>query len=131
MRIKQASQILQVSEDTLRRWADSGRCDIAYDDAGRSAITGVQLAALCRDRASEDDLVDRPVVNHSVRNRFTGVVTKIIKDTVMAQIEVQAGPHRIVSLVSREAADDLGLEVGSIVVAAVKSTNVSIEVPVG
>ena len=66
---------------------------------------------------------------HSVRNRFTGLVTRVVQDTVMAQVEIQAGPHRFVSLLSREAADELGLEPGVLAVAAVKATNVSVEIP--
>jgi len=71
------------------------------------------------------------VVSESVRNRFTGLVTRVVRDTVMAQVEIQSGPHRFVSLLSREAADDLGLEPGVLAVAAVKATNVSVEIPRG
>jgi molybdopterin-binding protein len=79
------------------------------------------------DSAEHDN--GRSVVAESVRNRFTGLVTRVVRDTVMAQVEMQAGPHRIVSLVSREAADELGLVPGVLAVAAVKATNVSIEIP--
>jgi len=90
----------------------------------------VALARLAQQLAEPPDhAADQAVVAHSARNRFSGLVTRVVRDTVMAQVEIQAGPHRFVSLLSREAADDLGLEPGMLAVAAVKSTNVSVEVP--
>ncbi|MFI5100763.1 MAG: molybdopterin-binding protein [Actinomycetes bacterium] len=129
-RIKEAAELLGVSDDTLRRWADSGRVVTGTDTAGRQVVEGVALARLAEELAAGSDHADRQVVvAHSVRNRFTGLVTKVVRDTVMAQVEIQAGPHRFVSLLSREAADELGLEPGVLAVAAVKSTNVSVEIP--
>jgi molybdopterin-binding protein len=129
-RIKEAAGLLGVSTDTLRRWADAGRIELLTDDAGRLAVDGVALARLAQDRAeSADHGQGRTVVAQSVRNRFSGLVTRVVRDTVMAQVEIQAGPHRFVSLLSREAADELGLEPGALVVAAVKATNVSVEIP--
>jgi molybdopterin-binding protein len=129
-RIKEAADLLGVSDDTLRRWADGGRIDTTLDTSGRQAVDGVALAHLARERAeSADHGEDRAVVAHSVRNRFSGLVIRVVRDTVMAQVEIQAGPHRFVSLLSREAADELGLEPGMLAVAAVKATNVSIEIP--
>jgi molybdopterin-binding protein len=129
-KISEAAALLGVSSDTLRRWADAGRVPTIQDDSGRQAIVGTELARLAEEMAAAADRpVPRPVVSESARNRFLGLVTKVTRDTVMAQVEIQAGPHRIVSLMSREAADELGLEPGVLAVAAVKSTNVVIEVP--
>jgi molybdopterin-binding protein len=94
------------------------------------AVDGVELARLAQELAeSADHAEGQMVVAQSVRNRFSGLVSRVVRDTVMAQVEIQAGPHRFVSLLSREAADELGLEPGMLVVAAVKSTNVSVEIP--
>ena len=127
--MKPAAQILGISEDTLRRWAETGRAEVVADETGRLSVTGDELARLSREQAPEDAVIGQPIREQSTRNRFTGIVTELKRDLVMAQVEVQAGPHRIVSLISREACDDLALEVGSLVVAAVKATNVSVEVP--
>lgn len=129
VRIKRAAQILGVSEDTLRRWADAGRCDIEADESGKASVSGQQLARLSQERSTDGGGRELSISGESVRNRFPGVVVDVIRDKVMAQVVVQAGPHRFVSLISREASDELALEVGSIVVTAVKSTNVSIEMP--
>ena len=114
----------------MRRWADGGRIGTTTDAAGRLAVDGVELARLAQDLAPAADRGEsRIVVANSVRNRFGGLVSRVIRDTVMAQVEIQAGPHRFVSLLSREAADELGLEPGMLAVAAVKATNVSVEIP--
>jgi molybdopterin-binding protein len=129
-RIKEAANLLGVSDDTLRRWADGGRIETTTDDSGRLVVDGVALARLAQDLAESADHGDgKTVVAHSVRNRFSGLVSRVVRDTVMAQVEIQAGPHRFVSLLSREAADELGLEPGVLAVAAVKATNVSVEIP--
>jgi molybdopterin-binding protein len=129
-RISEAAALLGVSSDTMRRWADAGRVPLVTDDTGRRAIEGAALARFAGETAAAADRPQpRPVVSESARNRFLGLVTKVTKDTVMAQVEIQAGPHRIVSLMSSEAATELGLEPGVLAVAAVKSTNVVIEVP--
>jgi len=129
-RIKEAASLLGVSDDTVRRWADGGRIATSTDGSGRLVIDGVMLAQFAEEIADAGGPVDRRVVvAESVRNRFTGLVTRVVRDTVMAQVEIQAGPHRFVSLLSREAADDLGLEPGVLAVAAVKATNVSVEIP--
>jgi molybdopterin-binding protein len=129
-RIKQAADLLGVSDDTLRRWSDAGRIETTTDDAGRLAVDGGALARLAEELAAAAPAErSQSVIGHSVRNRFTGLVTRVVRDDVMAQVEIQAGPHRFVSLLSREAADELGLEPGVLAVAAVKSTNVSIEIP--
>jgi molybdopterin-binding protein len=128
-RIKEAADLIGVSDDTLRRWADGGRIETTTDASGRLAVDGVALARFACELAESDDREDRAVVGHSTRNRFSGLVSRVVRDTVMAQVEVQAGPHRFVSLLSREAADELGLEPGVLAVAAIKATNVSIEIP--
>ncbi len=129
-RIKDAAALLGVSDDTLRRWADDGRVPVTTDDSGRMVVDGAALALFARELAQQGDRMDNSVVvAQSARNRFTGLVIGVIKDTVMAQVELQAGPHRIVSLMSREAADELGLAPGVLAVAAVKSTNVVVEIP--
>jgi molybdopterin-binding protein len=129
-RIKEAASFLGVSTDTLRRWADGGRIETITDASGRLAVDGAALARFAQELAeSADHEEDRAVVGHSARNRFTGLVSRVVRDTVMAQVEIQAGPHKFVSLLSREAADELGLEPGILAVATVKATNVSVEIP--
>jgi molybdopterin-binding protein len=129
-RIKEAASLLGVSADTLRRWADGGRVETTTDESGRLAVDGVALARLAQELAdSASHAGGAAVVAHSVRNRFTGLVSRVVRDAVMAQVEIQAGPHRFVSLLSREAADELGLQPGVLAVAAVKATNVFVEIP--
>lgn len=123
IRISDAASLMGVSDDTVRRWIDSGRLTGATDEAGRKTVDSAEIAALLSEAAAD---VDRPVPT-SARNRFPGIVTRVERDGVMALVEIQAGPHRIVSLISREAADELGLEPGVIAAASVKSTNVIIE----
>lgn len=126
-RIREAAELLGVSDDTVRRWAEGGRLTLATDDSGAKVVAGADLAALAQELADRPDAVRHS--RQSARNRLTGLVTKVTCDTVMAQVELQCGPYRVVSLMSREAADDLGLEPGVLAVAAVKSTNVIVEVP--
>lgn len=129
-RIKEAAELLGVSPDTVRRWAEDGRIEQVTDTSGRLAVDGVSLARFAQERAeSAAHPGDGAVARQSLRNRFSGLITRVVRDTVMAQVEIQAGPHRFVSLLSREAADELGLEPGMLAIAAVKSTNVSVEVP--
>ena len=129
-RIREAAELLGVSDDTVRRWADTGRVATTTDRSGRQGIEGSVLARFAEELASMSERPEpRPVISESARNRFVGLVTRVKRDTVMAQVEIQSGPHRIVSLMSREAADELGLEPGVLAIAAVKSTNVVVEVP--
>ena len=130
-RIKEAAALLGVSYDTMRRWAEEGRIEQVTDASGRLTVDGADLARFAQERAGSAAYPDPDgvVTAQSVRNRFTGLVTRVVRDTVMAQVEIQAGPHRFVSLLSREAADELGLEPGVLAIAAVKSTNVSVEIP--
>ena len=126
-RISEAAELLGVSTDTLRRWAESGRIQTTTHPSGRLGVEGTVLAAAAQAAADSSD--PGTVAKQSARNRFRGIVTRVTKDTVMAQVEMQAGPFRVVSLMSREAADDLGLEPGVVAVAAVKSTAVVVEIP--
>lgn len=123
----QVAELLGVSVDTVRRWADAGSLRTTRTASGQRLIDRADLARFLAEQAGPPP--EPPVVARSARNRFPGIVTRVVKDTVMAQVEVQAGPHRIVSLISTEAANELGLEPGSAVVASVKSTNVGIDLP--
>ena len=122
LRISEAAELLGVSDDTVRRWIDSGRLT-AGAGAGPATVPGHQVAALMREAAPE-----LPHLNVSARNRFPGIVTRVEKDGVMALVEIQAGPHRVISLMSREAAEDLGLEPGVRAAASIKATNVIVDV---
>jgi molybdopterin-binding protein len=129
-RIREAAELLGVSDDTLRRWADGGRFETVTDDGGRMAIEGVVLARFAEElAATAEHPAVGPITGASARNRMVGLVIRVVRDTVMAQVELQAGPFRIVSLLSREAADELHLEPGVLAVASIKATNVVIEVP--
>jgi len=120
-RIAEAAELLGVSDDTLRRWVDQGRLRTT-SDGGRSVVAGVDLAEHPDRDASRASAV-------SARNRLAGIVTKVTRDTVMAQVEMICGPYRLVSLMSSEAAEELGLEPGVRAIASVKSTNVVVERP--
>jgi len=128
--LTQAAALLGVSTDTLRRWADAGRIEITTTPSGRQGVDGTVLAAAAQAEAEGDDADDVTARGRqSARNRLRGIVTKVTRDTVMAQVEMQCGPFRVVSLMSREAADDLGLEPGVLAIASVKSTNIVVEIP--
>ncbi|HEY7106113.1 MAG TPA: helix-turn-helix transcriptional regulator [Acidimicrobiia bacterium] len=126
-RVGQVAELLGVSTDTVRRWADSGRLRMHRGVGGHRIIEGADLARLLTETA--------PPVEHelgvveSARNRFPGIVTRVEKDGLVALVHIQAGPHRVVSLMTREAADELGLEPGDLAVGVVKSTNVVVEAP--
>lgn len=125
-RISEAAELLGVSNDTVRRWVDAGRLAADRDGQGHRVVAGQDLAAFARAKAGDPD-ADEGTRFSSARNRLRGIVTAVAKDTVMAQVDIQAGPFRVVSLMSREAVDELGLEVGSVAVAVIKSTNVVVE----
>ena len=123
-RIGEAAELLGVSADTVRRWVDGGRLAAARDEHGHRRVGGTDLAAFARSLADEPDPGSR---RSSARNRLRGIVTAITRDAVMAQVDIQAGPFRVVSLMSREAVDEMALEVGSTAVAVIKSTTVVVE----
>jgi molybdopterin-binding protein len=122
-RIGEAAELLGVSPDTVRRWVDAGRLAATRDEHGHRVITGTDLAGFARSLGEADEHTDVC----SARNRLRGIVTAVVKDTVMAQVDIQAGPFRIVSLMSREAVDDLDLRVGTVAIAVIKSTTVVVE----
>ena len=127
LRISEAAALLGVSDDTVRRWIDQGRIEQVVLANGRKGVEGRELAAFAQRMA---DAPDTGVsVADSARNRMRGIVTRVVKDGVMAQVEMQAGPFRIVSLMSRDSAEELGLEPGSVAVASIKSTHVVVGVP--
>jgi molybdopterin-binding protein len=127
LRISEAAALLGVSDDTVRRWVEQGRLAATVSENGRKAVDGKELAAFAQRMAEGSE--PGTTVAASARNRMRGIVTRVLKDGVMAQVEMQAGPFRVVSLMSREAADELGLEVGGIAVASIKSTHVVVEIP--
>lgn len=127
LRISEAASLLGVSDDTVRRWVDMGRLPVVQGENNRKAIEGHELAAFLQRQAEAPET--GVTVARSARNQMKGIVTRVVRDGVMAQVEMQAGPFRIVSLMSREAADELGLEVGSVAVASIKSTHVVVEIP--
>ncbi|HEV3358228.1 MAG TPA: helix-turn-helix transcriptional regulator [Pseudonocardiaceae bacterium] len=128
-RLSEAARLLGVSDDTVRRWVDAGLIPAGTDAAGRKVVEGADLASFAKKQASE--VADPTGVGRSARNQFVGLVTEVIADRVMAQVEMQCGPHRVVSLMSAEAVEELGLAPGVLAVAVVKSTHVVIETPGG
>lgn len=126
LRIGQVADMLGVSVDTLRRWEAEGRLRTVRTSGRQRMVEAAEASRLVAERRS---LVDRPIVAQSARNRFPGVVTRIERDRVCAVVEVQAGPHRLVSLLTAEAVTDLELQVGDTVVCVVKATNVIVEIP--
>ena len=126
-RIGQAAELLGVSADTLRRWASAGRIPVSTGSDGRRYFEGADLAQLAVAIGGEP-AADQPRAQ-SARSRFVGIVTRVVRDQVVAQVDIQAGSHRFVSLITREAADELGLEPGVVVDAVVKATNVGVEIP--
>ena len=127
-RIAEVAEVLGVSDDTVRRWVDGGRLP-ARSEGGRTTVAGVDVARLAEELADHPDRDLTRASAVSARNRLTGIVTRVVKDTVMAQVDLICGPYRLVSLMSAEAADELGLEPGARAIASVKSTNVVVERP--
>lgn len=125
LRVAQAATFLGVSDDTVRRWIEQGALTGHKNSAGHTVVDGAQLAQLARRNAVSPE--DPAKVGSSARNRLVGLVTAVKSDPVMSQVELQCGPHRIVSLMSTEAVADLGLEPGSVATAVVKSTAVIVE----
>lgn len=130
--VGQAAELLGVSTDTVRRWVDGGQLRARRTRGGHRVIDGAGLARFAARHAQPDETtVTEPAGAQSARNRFPGIVTKVVLDKVMAQVELQAGPYRVVSLMSREAAEELRLAPGVSAIAVVKSTNVVVEVAGG
>lgn len=130
LRIRDAAELLGVSDDTVRRWIDDGHLSTTNDDSGRKVVDGARLAEFVRSNAGR--VPQDPVgVASSARNRFAGLVTKVTTDKVMAQVEMQCGPFTVVSLMSTDAVRELNLEPGSVAVAVVKATTVIVETPAG
>ena len=124
-RVGQVADLLGVSADTVRRWADTGRLAMARRN-GQRVVDGAELARFLTETSP---VAEEPLVSESARNRFPGIVTKVEKEGLVAVVHIQAGPHRVVSLMTREAADDLGLVPGDVAVGVVKATNVVVEAP--
>ena len=126
-KIGDVAELLGVSVDSVRRLTDSGRLATVRTTGGQRVVDGRQLARFMAKTPA--DVKPETTVSRSARNHFQGIVTRVVKDRVMAQVELQAGPYRLVSLISREAADELGLAPGVRAVAVVKATNVMVELP--
>ena len=124
--LREAATVLGVSPDTVRRWVDGGRLAATVDEHRHRAIDGRDLAAFAVASAAGDGEA-RAGSGSSMRNRFAGIVTRVVRGDVAAQVEVQAGPHRFVSLLTAEAVDDLDLKPGDRAIATVKATNVAVD----
>jgi len=118
--------MLQVSIETLRRWETEGRIHVERSSGGQRLVPIAEVTRLLADKRAQ--ALDRPIVAGSARNRFPGIVTRIEKDRVAAVVEIIAGPHRMVSLMTAEAVDEMDLKVGDEAVCVVKATNVIVEV---
>ena len=129
VRIGRAAEMLGVTVDTVRRWGDAGRLRTVRSRGGQRLVPIEEVTRLIAERRQGS--IDRPIVAQSARNRFAGIVTRIEKDRVAAVVEILAGPHRLVSLMTAEAVDDLHLKIGDEAIAVVKSTNVVVEIPSG
>jgi molybdopterin-binding protein len=127
IRIGRAAEMVGVTVDTIRRWADEGRIQSSRSDGGQRLIPIEEVTRVIAERRRAT--IDRPIVAQSARNRFPGIVTRIEKDRVAAVVEIHAGPHRLVSLMTAEAVEELALRIGDEVVGVVKSTNVIVEIP--
>ena len=127
LRVGQAAEMLGVSVETLRRWETEGRLRMERSDGGQRLVDIDEVSRLLDERRRA--ATDRPIVAQSARNRFAGIITRIEADRVAAVVEVIAGPHRLVSLMTAEAVEELGLKVGDEAVCVVKATNVIVEIP--
>ena len=121
--------MLQVSVETLRRWETEGRVRMERSEGGQRLVEIGEVSRLIDERRK--GVTDRPIVAQSARNRFPGVITEVKRDGLAATVEIQAGPHRVLAFITREAADQLGLEPGMEAVATVKATSVMVNLPEG
>jgi molybdopterin-binding protein len=129
IRVGLAAEMLGVSVDTLRRWERDGRIQMSRTSGGQRVVDVAEVSRLLHERRRAAR--DRPIVAQSARNRFSGIVSRVERDGVAAVVEVIAGPHRLVSLMTAEAVDELGLRIGDEAICIVKATNVIVEVPSG
>ena len=127
MRVGQAAEMLGVTVDTVRRWETEGRLHVDRSTGGQRLVPLTEVTRLLAERRRTGS--ERPIVAGSARNRFPGIVTRIEQDRIAAVVEILAGPHRIVSLMTAEAVDEMGLKVGDEAVGVVKATNVIVEIP--
>ena len=127
IRVGQAAEMLGVTVETVRRWETEGRLRLDRSGGGQRLVPIAEVTRLLAERRRAG--ADRPIVAGSARNRFPGIVTRIQRDTVVAVVEILAGPHRVVSLMTTEAVDELGLDVGDEAIGVVKATNVIVEIP--
>jgi molybdopterin-binding protein len=127
VRIGRAAEMLGVTVDTVRRWSEEGRLTVVRSDGGQRLVPIEEVTRLIGVRRQA--ATDRTIVAQSARNRFAGIITRIEKDRVAAVVEVLAGPHRLVSLMTAEAVDELGLKIGDEAICVVKATNGIVEVP--
>ena len=127
VRIGRAAEMLGVTVDTVRRWADERKLEVVRSDGGQRLVPIEEITRVIGERRKAS--TDRPIVAQSARNRFAGIITRIEKDKVAAVVEVLAGPHRLISLMTAEAVNELGLKIGDEAICVVKSTNVIVEVP--
>jgi len=127
IKIGEAAALLSVSDDTVRRWVEQGRLSDLRDEAGARVVDGTELAATLVGSGRELERLDHGSGRRSARNHLTGIVTNVVSDTVMSQVDMQCGPYRVVSLISTEAVRELGLEPGSVATAVIKATAVTVE----
>lgn len=127
IRVGQAAEMLGVTVETVRRWETEGRLRLERSSGGQRLVPIAEVTRLLAERRRAG--TERPIVAGSARNRFPGIVTRIERDAVVAVVEILAGPHRVVSLMTTEAVDELGLAVGDEAIGVVKSTNVIVEIP--
>ena len=127
IRIGRAAEMIGVTVDTLRRWSDDGRIKVVRSEGGQRLVPIAEVTRVITERRQAT--TDRPIVAQSARNRFPGIVIRIEKDRVAAVVEVLAGPHRMVSLMTAEAVEEMGLKIGDEAICVVKSTNVIVEIP--
>ena len=129
LRIGQAAELLKISVDTLRAWGDEGRLPMLRTKGGQRTVSAADVMRLLAEQRRAPERTPQKIAGHSARNRFEGIVTRIDRDSVAAVVEVMSGPHRLVSMMTAEAVDELDLKVGDPAICLVKATNVMLELP--